>query len=259
MGSSPLTRGKHVGDLGVLVGRGLIPAHAGKTAPPRAVIAYSCGSSPLTRGKQVVLHVERNERGLIPAHAGKTVVTGLYEGAAQAHPRSRGENSPRQGDGTHDRGSSPLTRGKPPRRRGRSPRARLIPAHAGKTGRWVRRGDRTAAHPRSRGENAAEETAVDIHLGSSPLTRGKLGELVHFLRGHRLIPAHAGKTRQWLRSRGRSEAHPRSRGENDVYGDVMAGREGSSPLTRGKRADHRTPTRPGGLIPAHAGKTHLCH
>ena len=31
-GSSPLTRGKHVGDLGVLVGRGLIPAHAGKTA-----------------------------------------------------------------------------------------------------------------------------------------------------------------------------------------------------------------------------------
>ena len=92
MGSSPLTRGKHVGDLGVLVGRGLIPAHAGKTAPPRAVIAYSCGSSPLTRGKQVVLHVERNERGLIPAHAGKTTTARQLAKRAGAHPRSRGEN-----------------------------------------------------------------------------------------------------------------------------------------------------------------------
>ena len=33
---------------------------------------------------------------------------------------------------------------------------------------------------------------------------------------------------------------------------------GSSPLTRGKRADHTMPTRLAGLIPAHAGKTVLC-
>ena len=50
------------------------------------------------------------------------------------------------------------------------------------------------AHPRSRGENAAEETAVDIHLGSSPLTRGKLPKKVLQTAEMRLIPAHAGKT-----------------------------------------------------------------
>ena len=70
-------------------------------------------------------------------------------------------------------GSSPLTRGKLGGPRVEHLAHGLIPAHAGKTGaertEYLKRG----AHPRSRGENAAEETAVDIHLGSSPLTRGK--------------------------------------------------------------------------------------
>ena len=71
---------------------------------------------------------------------------------------------------------------------------RLIPAHAGKT-LTVRSGTPpTPAHPRSRGENAAEETAVDIHLGSSPLTRGKQVAIGHEEIAARLIPAHAGKT-----------------------------------------------------------------
>ena len=91
-------------------------------------------------------------------------------------------------------GSSPLTRGKlrevglPLGGRG------LIPAHAGKTGAGGRGCPPSRAHPRSRGENAAEETAVDIHLGSSPLTRGKrdVREGAHRIVG--LIPAHAGKT-----------------------------------------------------------------
>ena len=51
-GSSPLTRGKL---LVAVVGeplRGLIPAHAGKTAAGIASIALTQGSSPLTRGKR---------------------------------------------------------------------------------------------------------------------------------------------------------------------------------------------------------------
>ena len=71
-------------------------------------------------------------------------------------------------------------------------------------------------------------------MGSSPLTRGKLGLLRGGLLGGRLIPAHAGKT--WLQgeSGGPGRAHPRSRGENL---DARFGGElvlGSSPLTRGK-------------------------
>ena len=72
-----------------------------------------------------------------------------------AHPRSRGENGVCHGGVLSSRGSSPLTRGKPhsPPRRRRS--ARLIPAHAGKTGgRSIRRRG-LRAHPRSRGENTS--------------------------------------------------------------------------------------------------------
>ena len=72
-GSSPLTRGKHIGDDRLAEAWRLIPAHAGKTIlrektpkmrwahprsrgenrPPRRVTWSPNGSSPLTRGKLV--------------------------------------------------------------------------------------------------------------------------------------------------------------------------------------------------------------
>ena len=56
-----------------------------------------------------------------------------------------------------------------------------------------------------------------------------------------------------------ASAHPRSRGENliGVAADLSA--QGSSPLTRGKRAAQRRLFRRAGLIPAHAGKTDTRH
>ena len=111
-GSSPLTRGKpHLVDLDH-ESQGLIPAHAGKTAPegrteslPRAhprsrgentgVSSASVavgGSSPLTRGKLEVSDRAGYETGLIPAHAGKTPAFSWASRGAWAHPRSRGEN-----------------------------------------------------------------------------------------------------------------------------------------------------------------------
>ena len=77
----------------------------------------------------------------------------------------------------------------------------LIPAHAGKTSGSLSRPRSSAAHPRSRGENAARIEVRDWPAGSSPLTRGKRpgddtgGET----RG--LIPAHAGKTTSAPRTR----------------------------------------------------------
>ena len=81
-----------MGGGGLFGGRGLIPAHAGKTKPtassppastahPRSrgenvaisgAIAKAEGSSPLTRGKHPVRDEEPEGVGLIPAHAGKT-------------------------------------------------------------------------------------------------------------------------------------------------------------------------------------------
>ena len=74
------------------------------------------------------------DMGLIPAHAGKTVSSRLDTCPSQAHPRSRGENGREESKISKLIGSSPLTRGKPAFQRASAPRARLIPAHAGKTG-----------------------------------------------------------------------------------------------------------------------------
>ena len=91
--------------------------------------------------------------------------------------------------------------------------------------------------------------------GSSPLTRGKLlNSIPHAVR-HRLIPAHAGKTRPRGGARLARGAHPRSRGENVELSRVPIRDYGSSPLTRGKRIVIKHSCNKCGLIPAHAGKT----
>ena len=111
-GSSPLTRGKPAFSPRDQVKRGLIPAHAGKTAEsahpacprpahPRsrgenlsdeAEYQWRVGSSPLTRGKRIPYHAQWASRRLIPAHAGKTAKNGIRRRRVAAHPRSRGEN-----------------------------------------------------------------------------------------------------------------------------------------------------------------------
>ena len=92
-------------------------------------------------------------------------------------------------------------------------------------------------------------------VGSSPLTRGKLGCPAHAGRTPGLIPAHAGKTTTSTPSRPTSRAHPRSRGENGGTQEGAHLGQGSSPLTRGKRAVAHELNHTNGLIPAHAGKT----
>ena len=113
VGSSPLTRGKHVQESCGLAPSRLIPAHAGKTADGVHFCVPFGGSSPLTRGKPT-------RPTPLPCRL-------------EAHPRSRGENL-LQSDALHQScGSSPLTRGKL-LEYGRNPAgAGLIPAHAGKT------------------------------------------------------------------------------------------------------------------------------
>ena len=275
VGSSPLTRGKLEGVHADLPDVGLIPAHAGKTvasarspsvpsAHPRShgenmgVVAKGAsvaGSSPLTRGKRGAVWLAPNPDRLIPAHAGKTRGALSRFLAQRAHPRSRGENLPQRRNARLDAGSSPLTRGKPFPHVGERSGGRLIPAHAGKTKKRCVPGRSLAAHPRSRGENAARGWEVIDGSGSSPLTRGKRGGANAAHRGARLIPAHAGKTCFWSCPRATSRAHPRSRGENWRVFRVALFVGGSSPLTRGKRDLDLVCHDGVRLIPAHAGKT----
>ena len=153
------------------------------------------------------------------------------------------------------RGSSPLTRGKLYRRREAPPQRRLIPAHAGKTPLACAAPRRSAAHPRSRGENEIAR-AEDVNAnGSSPLTRGKPPRRQRPGNTPGLIPAHAGKTSGRGLSALSAPAHPRSRGENGVLANRRGNGTGSSPLTRGKLSALTDRRRPRRLIPAHAGKT----
>ena len=132
-GSSPLTRGKQAGYRGRVRRRGLIPAHAGKTARRDEAPPTDRGSSPLTRGKRTRAAFPPTATGLIPAHAGKTVGGLRCWQERGAHPRSRGENAYFDWVATIDEGSSPLTRGKQPLIDRFFVDERLIPAHAGKT------------------------------------------------------------------------------------------------------------------------------
>ena len=152
-GSSPLTRGKLWVSTIPTDLKGLIPAHAGKTArqgpasrSPRAHprsrgenriavprASNRSGSSPLTRGKLYLGAQAFAARGLIPAHAGKTSLTSPTSLQAWAHPRSRGENFPASWSMLVPPGSSPLTRGKLTGTFAVREPVGLIPAHAGKT------------------------------------------------------------------------------------------------------------------------------
>ena len=177
-GSSPLTRGKRPRRHQRGYGLGLIPAHAGKTGPPRRSAGRSrahprsrgenrsgllsatmrTGSSPLTRGKRVNPRETRASGRLIPAHAGKTRSVASMSTVRPAHPRSRGENAWFRDIQGFDAGSSPLTRGKHDQGTLWSNEERLIPAHAGKTQSLPTHPTGSPAHPRSRGENVSGRT-----------------------------------------------------------------------------------------------------
>ena len=216
----------------------LIPAHAGKTAPPTQT-SPPAPAHPRSRG-------ENTRPACLPSRPWP------------AHPRSRGENTVVTAGVAVEVGSSPLTRGKPVFTCLTQVGRRLIPAHAGKTWKQVRNVLWKEAHPRSRGENNSVDLLWQCALGSSPLTRGKPNARISAMAQLGLIPAHAGKTPKPGSSTNPRPAHPRSRGENSSSGSVMFRRPGSSPLTRGK--PHPIKERPAAdrLIPAHAGKTASC-
>ena len=158
-------------------------------------------------------------------------------GVLQAHPRSRGENDQNDLFVGATEGSSPLTRGKLIVAVDDGARAGLIPAHAGKTSYSSTRFHRYWAHPRSRGENDRMCLSPCQFPGSSPLTRGKPEYAHDCACVDGLIPAHAGKTVSGSINSPPAGAHPRSRGENQNANATLRDYRGSSPLTRGKRAN----------------------
>ena len=94
-----------------------------------------------------------------------------------------------------------------------------------------------------------------MYYGSSPLTRGAPPYSSQSRSTPGLIPAHAGSTTGALFNAVKARAHPRSRGEHQLWILWLIAAAGSSPLTRGARLGRGIISAPYGLIPAHAGST----
>ena len=70
-----------------------------------------------------------------------------------------------------------------------------------------------------------------------------------------ITPAHAGKTGRDEKLEAAVQDHPRTRGENHTSTVYPGCTSGSPPHTRGKRLCTLLVRVPGGITPAHAGKT----
>ena len=110
-------------------------------------------------------------------------------------------------------------------------------------------------HPRIRGEHQRRPRRQETVLGSSPHTRGAQRP-EHAGDDHvRIIPAYAGSTLPRDRFRDDRQDHPRIRGEHSPVDPSYSKHEGSSPHTRGARADPSENLMDRGIIPAYAGST----
>ena len=254
-GSSPHMRGTPSSPGGNSQHERFIPAYAGNTGPgvcfvvmltvhPRIRGEHHAyygrrrsirGSSPHTRGT-----LERRRRAgspgrFIPAYAGNTHILGLPAPEKTVHPRIRGEHQKMGSAKRAGYGSSPHTRGTPSHWRLRAALMRFIPAYAGNTCPRPAHHVPPPVHPRIRGEHTHSLRRRIVAGGSSPHTRGTPRSQRTPKHPSRFIPAYAGNTPGRTGPNVRETVHPRIRGEHQGAAVDGAGRDGSSPHTRGTR------------------------
>ena len=213
------------------------------------------GSSPRMRGKPIIFPMIFLLSRIIPAHAGQTKATSSRSASSPDHPRACGANwfPPRKRAGSS--GSSPRMRGKRWLVRVWGEAERIIPAHAGQTGRESSRRPLRPDHPRACGANMTGRTRT-LHVnGSSPRMRGKQGTGWTSRVGLRIIPAHAGQTSTTVRCDPSCADHPRACGANSLSALWRPALCGSSPRMRGKRCRRAPRWVRCRIIPAHAGQT----
>ncbi len=193
-GSSPRMRGSRLQKYWMSFLPGIIPAHAGLTAPahatqgsardhPRACGAhyYSkfaknsfLGSSPRMRGSRWCLQLLVQIHGIIPAHAGLTVLLRGITTARRDHPRACGAHVSAQVFIRLFWGSSPRMRGSPKRSALGLASPGIIPAHAGLTAGTPKPAHANGDHPRACGAHTIRRVDDISKTGSSPRMRGSL-------------------------------------------------------------------------------------
>ena len=254
-GSSPHTRGALVSSSGNFHSDTDHPRIRGEHSSWSIFESYGQGSSPHTRGAPTAARPRFWRRGIIPAYAGSTAPRRTGRFGRTDHPRIRGEHRILKKGLSLYGGSSPHTRGALIHTEDRIDVTGIIPAYAGSTSSRSAQISPRRDHPRIRGEHLTWWAAAPMTDGSSPHTRGALGDPGYDLDDPGIIPAYAGSTPTGRRYAGASADHPRIRGEHIVGSIGMVIGWGSSPHTRG------APARTAGLgcrrriIPAYAGST----
>ena len=111
----------------------------------------------------------------------------------------------------------------------------------------------TPVHPRARGEHVDEFNRSDLHVGSSPRSRGTSIDILRTWFNHRFIPALAGNIRFVRESQSMNPVHPRARGEHKHCSVGCSIHYGSSPRSRGTSGDDGQVWEVIRFIPALAG------
>ena len=254
---------------------GFIPAQAGRSAVRRSPMAGrrvhpraggeipfgasrqrgGPGSSPRRRGDHGHRHRYPRRLGFIPAQAGRSLRLEAALTWRRVHPRAGGEI-------LCPIGLAPICPGSSPRRRGDQLlgvldefRPGFIPAQAGRSGDSWRRCSTTTVHPRAGGEIRLAGAALQGDQGSSPRRRGDRPASSRATRGEGFIPAQAGRSGPASANTGDRRVHPRAGGEIRTAEYFDLNTKGSSPRRRGDLQAVPQQARPGGFIPAQAGRS----
>ena len=187
------------------------------------------------RGKVVMYIAARRVAGITPAHAGKRMNGSLKAKVVWDHPRACGEKGPAGRVQESGQGSPPRMRGK--------------------DGLSVLSVSPLRDHPRACGEKLIQAVQSDTGLGSPPRMRGKVLDLLVVSLVVGITPAHAGKRRTPAGHRSTTQDHPRACGEKAYINAAMDSGVGSPPRMRGKANEVVLCFLPGGITPAHAGKS----
>ena len=217
--------------------------------------ATKVGSSPRVRGKRGQRLLDGGGVRIIPARAGQTFPHNTRTSWCSDHPRACGANPELEGPRAWYYGSSPRVRGKRLCVVGSRIPGRIIPARAGQTSSTSRNRSSRSDHPRACGANVSLLLDVLAEDGSSPRVRGKRAQVGDFERLHRIIPARAGQTFDWLAHVPESPDHPRACGANFDAALPLAPTSGSSPRVRGKPSPCCSGYGRARIIPARAGQT----
>ena len=161
-------------------------------------LVWISGSSPRVRGTGACQLADSSASRFIPACAGNSSILTQRQILPSVHPRVCGEQSHVRHRQRVPRGSSPRVRGTESNAGGLDSPRRFIPACAGNSSWFCRKGTDTPVHPRVCGEQGRHTIPSGRKRGSSPRVRGTGRNAPRCDRHRRFIPACAGNRARCL-------------------------------------------------------------